>query len=99
MAGDVQSRMAVFLFTDIVDSTAIQNRLGTDAYLRLLARHDALYREAVVAAHGGRIVEKTGDGFLTELASPSDAVNAALHFQASLRRSTSSAIPSCPWAT
>ncbi len=86
MAGDVQSRMAVFLFTDIVDSTAIQNRLGTDAYLRLLARHDALYREAVVSAHGGRIVEKTGDGFLTELASPSDAVNAALHFQALLRR-------------
>jgi len=81
MAKEVTSRMAVFLFTDIVDSTAIQNRVGTDAYLRLLARHDAIYREAVVEANGGRIVEKTGDGFLAELPSPSDAVNAALRFQ------------------
>lgn len=87
MPDKVTNRMAVFLFTDIVNSTATQNQLGTDAYLRLLARHDVLYEEAVVACHKGRIVEKTGDGFLSELPSPSDAVNAALHFQALMRDS------------
>jgi hypothetical protein len=36
MAGDVQSRMTVFLFTDIVDSTAIQNRTrGLEIYRKL----------------------------------------------------------------
>lgn len=85
MATDVTSRMAVFLFTDIVESTAIQNRIGTDAYLRLLARHDQVYQQAVVEENRGRIVERTGDGFLSELPSPSDAVNAALAFQARMR--------------
>jgi hypothetical protein len=32
--------MAVLLYTDMVDSSGLQTRLGTEAYSRLLERHD-----------------------------------------------------------
>jgi len=36
------SRLAVLLFTDIVDSTELKTRRGSAAYTRLLERHNAL---------------------------------------------------------
>jgi len=47
----------------------------------------ALLADAVapaIADHGGRIVKKTGDGFLAEFPSAVEAVRAAIHFQTSI---------------
>jgi CHASE2 domain-containing sensor protein/class 3 adenylate cyclase len=74
-------RVAVLLFSDLVGSVLLQNRVGTQAYSRMLARHNELFRQAVEIEGRGRILNYTGDGFLAELPSPSDAVLAALRFQ------------------
>jgi class 3 adenylate cyclase/tetratricopeptide (TPR) repeat protein len=88
-----QSRVTVLMFTDLVDSTALQQVVGTPAFLDALARHDDLYREIVVARYKGRILNHMGDGFLTELPSPSEAVRAALLFQWRLARAEWGATP------
>jgi CHASE2 domain-containing sensor protein/class 3 adenylate cyclase len=86
MSQDAQaSRIAVLLFTDMVDSVALERRLGTEAYSRLLMRHNQLFREALARVGGGKIQLDTGDGFLCEFSTAADAVNAALLFQMFLR--------------
>ncbi len=74
-------RIAVLLFSDLVGSVSLQSRVGTAAYSRMLARHNELFRQAIETEGHGRILNYTGDGFLAELSSPTDAVNAALRFQ------------------
>jgi CHASE2 domain-containing sensor protein/class 3 adenylate cyclase len=78
------SRMAVLLFTDMVESVALERRLGTEAYSRLLRRHHQLFQEVLTKLGAGKIHLDTGDGFLSEFTTSADAVNAALLFQASL---------------
>jgi hypothetical protein len=51
------------LFTDIVDSIALTQRLGDDAAMAFLQVHDAIVRDAL-AAWGGREVKHTGDGIM-----------------------------------
>jgi class 3 adenylate cyclase len=63
---DQTSRIAVLLFTDMVDSVAIERRVGTEAYSRLLMRHHQLFREAQSAVGDGKIHLDTGDGFFAE---------------------------------
>src|ERR1051326_1747885 len=79
------SRMAVLLFTDIVDSVGLQARVGTGAYSRLLRLHHKLFQEVLRTVGAGTIHQDTGDGFLAEFITAADAVNAALLFQMSLR--------------
>ncbi len=74
------SRLAVFMFTDLVDSTALKDTLTTAGYLPLLRRHDQLLRRAVASA-GGRLQQDTGDGCIAVFPTSSDAVKAALNFQ------------------
>jgi serine/threonine protein kinase len=81
--GTGRSRLLVIMFTDLVESTTIKDRLRTSAYLPILRRHDALLREAV-ASSGGTIQQDTGDGGIAVFATSSDAVNAALRFQWSM---------------
>ncbi len=73
-------RLSVLLFTDIVDSVHLQERLGTNLYANLLNRHDALFREAM-SGSSGRILKHTGDGFLAEFSMSSEAVATSLRFQ------------------
>jgi len=75
------SRMAVLLFTDMVESVALERRLGTEAYSRLLKQHHQLFHQALAKLGAGTIHLDTGDGFLSEFATSADAVNAALLFQ------------------
>ena len=49
------SRMAVLLFTDMVDSVALERRLGTEAYSRLLKRHHQLLLQVLEQVHGGEV--------------------------------------------
>ena len=50
-----------FLFTDLVDSTAIASRLGPDAAEDLRQAHFAILR-AAAAGTGGIEIKSTGDG-------------------------------------
>ncbi len=64
-----------FVFTDVEGSTRLWQE-HPDAMSDVLARHDAIVRDAVVN-HDGRVVKSTGDGVHAVFAVPSDAVDAA----------------------
>jgi class 3 adenylate cyclase len=82
LLGRLETRRT-FLFTDIVDSTKLLETLGDERWQRLLARHDALVREAI-AERGGEIVKKTGDGFFASFENPKAAIDAAIAIQRAL---------------
>jgi pimeloyl-ACP methyl ester carboxylesterase len=68
--------LATVLFTDIVGSTERAAELGDSAWRALLQAHDELVR-GQLAAHGGREVKHTGDGFLATFDGPARAVRCA----------------------
>ena len=68
------------LFTDIVDSTALNHRLGDGEWARLLAEHRSLVRECVTA-HAGAEVGTQGDGFLLRFDEPDHAAACAVEIQ------------------
>ncbi len=82
LLGRVATRRT-FLFTDIVDSTKLLDTLGDEKWKRLLARHDALIREAI-AESGGEVVKQTGDGFFASFENPKSALDAAVAIQRAL---------------
>src|SRR4051812_27021706 len=75
------NRVAVLLFTDIVGSTDLKGRLGDLAYKQLLDRHNELFEASLAEIPGSRAIKHTGDGYLAEFRTPSDAVRFALLFQ------------------
>jgi YVTN family beta-propeller protein len=77
------SGIATVMFTDVEASTDMTTRLGDEAAAALLATHDAIVL-AQVAAHGGRDVRSTGDGFLVFFDSARAAVSCALSIQREL---------------
>jgi class 3 adenylate cyclase/alpha-beta hydrolase superfamily lysophospholipase len=68
--------LATVLFTDICGSTARAVELGDGAWRDLLDRHEHTLR-AVLAGHGGREVNTTGDGMVCTFDSPTRAVRCA----------------------
>ena len=85
MTDQTTHRIAVLLFTDLVDSVGLQGRMGTNQYAEILRRHDDLFR-GLMAGTQGRILKHTGDGFLAEFSVASEAVSVALAFQLLLHR-------------
>ena len=75
------SRLAVLMFTDIVDSTQLKSRLGTTTYVRLLSRHDELFKQLLATTSGAQLLQDSGDGYFAAFATVSDAVRFALRFQ------------------
>lgn len=71
------------LFSDIEDSTALNEQLGDAAWMRLLSAHDALVRRHV-GRHGGHIVKSQGDGFMVVFGDPADGIRAAMAIQEAL---------------
>jgi peptide/nickel transport system substrate-binding protein len=71
------------MFTDVEASTELTTRQGDDAAARLFAEHDRIVREQV-AAHGGRHVRSTGDGFLVLFDSARGGVACALAIEREL---------------
>jgi adenylate cyclase len=78
--GDRSLRARAILFTDIVDSTAWNVRLGDDHWLVILAEHNRLAR-AEVRRRRGVVVKTTGDGICAWFAEPSAAVDCAATLQ------------------
>ena len=68
------------LFSDIEGSTQLNEELGDEAFVRLLAEHDRFVR-GQVSRHGGHVVKSQGDGFMVVFPTPQDAVAAALAVQ------------------
>jgi class 3 adenylate cyclase len=67
-------------FSDIQDSTAMNERLGDADWLRLLDAHDRVVREHV-DHHHGHVVKTQGDGFMIVFGEPLDGIRAALAIQ------------------
>jgi adenylate cyclase len=77
-------RVAI-LFSDIEESTALNERIGDRAWVRLIGRHDKMVRRHV-KSHSGHVVKSQGDGFMVAFAQPEEAVRCALAIQQSLRK-------------
>ena len=81
---ELPSGTVTFLFTDLEGSTRLWEE-HPDAMRLVLARHDAILRDAV-AVHDGYVVKTTGDGFHAAFATAADALGAALDAQGALAR-------------
>lgn len=68
---------------DLVDSTAMVERLGDQQASQLMRQHDRMAR-GVMRQHGGAELDRT-DGFLTIFETPAEAVHFALDYQRQLR--------------
>ncbi|MBV9515011.1 MAG: adenylate/guanylate cyclase domain-containing protein, partial [Mycobacteriaceae bacterium] len=73
----------VILFSDIEESTALNERIGDRAWVRVLARHDKLVRK-LVDQHSGHVVKSQGDGFMVAFARPEEAVGCGVALQTAL---------------
>ena len=70
-APDVTSRLMVFLFTDLVDSTGMKERLGDRNYVRLVLQpHNAIFRELLASFPGGQERDNWGISMNAELRTP-----------------------------
>ena len=74
----------VVLFTDIEESTALNERIGDRAWVKLIARHDQMVHR-IVAEHSGYVVKSQGDGFMVAFARPEQAVRCAVDIQRALQ--------------
>ena len=77
-AGHATSVLRALVVCDLVDSTALVERLGDQRAAELFRRHDRLAR-ALMQEHGGREIDKT-DGFLLMFERPIQAVAFALAY-------------------
>ena len=71
------------MFTDIVGSTELQERLGDRKARDLMRAHDDVIR-GHTRTHGGVEVKSTGDGFMLTFSSAKRAVSAAIAMQKDL---------------
>jgi class 3 adenylate cyclase len=73
------------MFSDIEESTALNERIGDRAWVRLIGKHDkAVHR--LVDRHDGHVVKSQGDGFMIAFAQPEQAVRCGVDIQRSLER-------------
>lgn len=77
-------RVAI-LFSDIEGSTALNERMGDRAWVRLIDHHDKLV-ERCVKKQSGYIVKSQGDGFMIAFAEPAQAVHCSIDMQRQLAK-------------
>ena len=68
------------LFSDIEDSTVLTERLGDQAWLELLRKHNALIRKEL-RAYGGFEVKTIGDAFMVTFQSAKKGLDCAIAIQ------------------
>lgn len=76
----IDPALRTIMFTDIVDSTAMTERLGDARAVEMVRAHDAMVRR-VLHDKGGREVKHTGDGIMAAFDDAADAVDAARAIQ------------------
>jgi class 3 adenylate cyclase len=79
----VESAFRTIVFTDIVGSTRLTQRLGDSAAMGILRDHDRIVRGAIDRC-GGSVVKHTGDGIMASFRSVSSALEAAVAVQRDL---------------
>lgn len=72
--------MMTIVFTDIVGSTEMLERLGEERWLELIQTHNQLIAE-VVEEHEGSVVKTQGDGFMLAFSHASGALRCAAAMQ------------------
>jgi class 3 adenylate cyclase len=77
--------LATVMFSDIVSSTERAARIGDRRWRETLDEHDRLVRDEL-AAHGGREIKTTGDGFLALFDAPARAIRCAVSIRDGLHR-------------
>ena len=82
--GQMDPGVRTILFTDIVGSTELTQRLGDRAAMDILDVHDGVVR-AALGRTGGREVKHVGDGIMGVFVSADDAIHCALQVHAALR--------------
>jgi putative peptide modification system cyclase len=82
-APSVTPMLRTVLLCDIVDSTALIERLGDVRAVALLQRHDQLMRQNLALCHG-QLIDKA-DGVLALFERPIQALDFALRYQRGLR--------------
>jgi class 3 adenylate cyclase len=79
-------RLLIFLFTDLVDSTGLKDRLGDLEYVRyVLQPHNRLFRQLLRDYPSAIERDNAGDGFFVTFESVTEAVQFALMFQHRMR--------------
>jgi adenylate cyclase len=73
----------VILFSDIEESTALNERIGDRAWVKLIGAHDKLVQR-LVHRHGGHVVKSQGDGFMIAFSRAEEAVRCAIDLQHAL---------------
>ena len=68
------------MFSDIEDSTTLNQKLGDDAWVRLLDAHDKLVQSRV-SKYRGKVVKSQGDGFMIAFREPAQAVRTGIEIQ------------------
>jgi len=76
--------LATVLFSDIVGSTQMVDKLGDRRWHDLLERHHALVRREL-ARHRGREIDTAGDGFFAAFDGPARAIRCAASIRDALR--------------
>ena len=85
--GRVERRLSAILAADVAGYSRLMHSDEEATHAKLTALlADSV--EPAIAAHGGRIVKNTGDGFLAEFPSAVEAVRAGVHFQTRIRELT-----------
>lgn len=74
------------LFSDIENSTALNEQLGDTEWVRTLEVHDRLLRRAIESCDG-QVVKTVGDGFMAVFGDPAQALRAALDVQRAMAAS------------
>ncbi len=87
-------QLVTAMFTDLVGSTELAERLGDAVWHSMLADHRVLVRRAI-GDHGGQEVGTQGDGFLVRFTSPDAAVACATEIQRAMaaQRASGSFMP------
>ena len=79
-----RSGVVTLLFTDVVGSTALKQRLGDRAGVELMEQHHALVRQVLTDFPRAEEIATAGDSFLILFPVPSEAVKYALLLQQKL---------------
>src|ERR1700689_470806 len=73
------------LFSDIEESTALNERVGDRAWVKLIGEHDKLVRK-LVKQRSGHVVKSQGDGFMIAFADAEEAVRCGIDLQDALHK-------------
>src|SRR5271156_5310943 len=75
----------VILFSDIEESTALNERIGDRAWVKLISSHDRLV-QGLVQRRAGHVVKSQGDGFMIAFARAEQAVRCGIDVQHALHK-------------